>query len=333
LFFSLSLPQRQAIDNLIDLSIKSEDLNYNGIWLGDHYFNRNIFVALGLISRSTNQILLGTGVTNPFHYSAAILASTGCSLQELSNGRFRMGIGTGDTQTLLEEGISKPSALLRTMVNNIEFIRKLSSGISVKNQSNEIDGSMPATINYAGKHTAFPVMLGALGNRMIEIAARYCDGVLINSSNKDDIQRATRIVMKIREEYNLSTKFQIVPFTLVEVKPEGKQPSEFIKSIIAKIVSDLPSKYISDHDLSKETILKINNALIHRDTGKIMDLIDQRLVDMFSITGTMDEVVERLLEFEGTNFISEIVIGGTGYPGNFSGFIEDISHHLPLKDD
>ena len=228
MLFSLSLPQRQTIDNIVALGVKSEELNYNGIWLGDHYFNRNVFITLGLLSRSTDRILLGTGVTNPFHLSPAMLASTGCSLQELSNGRFRMGIGTGDTRSLLDEGITKPPDLLRVMANHIKFMKRLSSGISLKNPSQENAGSMPAMINYAGKKTIFPVMLGALGTRMIELAAKCCDEIETGGSGlmtwqspkiiRDLSLDGIKVITKMCKENNLISHLHCCGFEKELVK-------------------------------------------------------------------------------------------------------------------
>src|SRR5215471_9201714 len=55
------------------------------------------YVALALAARATENLRLGTGVTNPLTRHPAATAAAVASIQVASNGRASLGIGRGDS--------------------------------------------------------------------------------------------------------------------------------------------------------------------------------------------------------------------------------------------
>lgn len=96
----------------------AEDNGFSNIWITDHYNNRDVWTTLAVLSMMTNKISLGTGVTNPYTRSAAIIASSIASINELSGGRAILGIGPGDKATFDKMGIDwdKPLSRVRESV-------------------------------------------------------------------------------------------------------------------------------------------------------------------------------------------------------------------------
>ncbi|MHA2330826.1 MAG: LLM class flavin-dependent oxidoreductase [Candidatus Hodarchaeales archaeon] len=330
LLFSLSLPQRQDIPSIMKLAIKAETLGYHGIWLGDHYFNRNIFTGLGMITKITQNILLGTGVTNPFHITPAMLASAGATLQELSGNRFRMGIGTGDTQSLLAEGITRPRGLPTFMKEVVEGIKNLAKGEEALFFSHKEGNGKVAKLNYAGAETSFPIYLGVLGSKMMNVAIQCCEGMLVNSSNKQDIKRAEKLLKQSSDKGLTVNNFQIIPFTLVEVVKRNKEASNILKGMITKIVSDLPMNYLQNLDGIDQSIKAIKYLVNKQKYPEAANKIDQDLIERFSIIGSIEDITERLLDYQRIKGVNEVVIGGPGIPGNFEGFINEMQKYLPF---
>src|SRR5258708_6667229 len=85
-------------------------LGFDHLWLTDSPLHaRNCYSYLTLAAGRTPRLLLGTAVTNPATRHPAITAAAAATVDEISGGRFALGIGTGD-RPLLALG-RKPSTL------------------------------------------------------------------------------------------------------------------------------------------------------------------------------------------------------------------------------
>ncbi|MFQ6075845.1 MAG: LLM class flavin-dependent oxidoreductase, partial [Candidatus Bathyarchaeia archaeon] len=73
----------------------ADELGFDYAWVSSQFFNRNAFVTLTYASTITKRIKLGTGVVNPYFRHPSMLAQGAASLNEVSNGRAVLGIGSG----------------------------------------------------------------------------------------------------------------------------------------------------------------------------------------------------------------------------------------------
>lgn len=79
---------RQAVA----LAQAAEGLGFDGYWVTE--IDRDPFVGLALVAAGTRRIAFGTSVAIAFARSPVVLAATSWGLEELSGGRFELGLGT-----------------------------------------------------------------------------------------------------------------------------------------------------------------------------------------------------------------------------------------------
>jgi 5,10-methylenetetrahydromethanopterin reductase len=92
------------------MAAEIEDLRFDHLWLTDSSLHaRNCYAELTLAAEVTHRVTLGTAVTNPITRHPAITAAAAATVDEISGGRFVLGIGAGD-RPLLALG-SRPSSL------------------------------------------------------------------------------------------------------------------------------------------------------------------------------------------------------------------------------
>lgn len=152
-----------------------EKLGYSNLWCTDSSLHaRNVYSYLTMAALESSSLLLGSAVTNPLTRHPAITASAMATIDDVSDGRAILGIGSGD-RPLLALGM-KPCKLAE-LEDAISDIRRLWTGEVVTHRSTcyELDG---AHMRFPSRPD-LPVYISASGPRSLELAGRVADGVLI----------------------------------------------------------------------------------------------------------------------------------------------------------
>src|SRR5918994_2531446 len=111
---SLRLNNDVGVDEFVELARLAESLGFDQIWLSNDLFFRSAPVVLAAAATATSAIRLGTCVLNPYSMHPAEIAMTAATLQELSRGRFLLGLAAGAEDFLRWAGIERPSPIRRT---------------------------------------------------------------------------------------------------------------------------------------------------------------------------------------------------------------------------
>jgi F420-dependent oxidoreductase-like protein len=97
----LTLPYTDHVPRelVVQFVQEADRLGYDAVWLPEAY-GWDAFTALTQLACATERIGLATGIVNVFSRSPALIAQTAGSLDEISNGRFRLGLGTSGHQVV-----------------------------------------------------------------------------------------------------------------------------------------------------------------------------------------------------------------------------------------
>jgi 5,10-methylenetetrahydromethanopterin reductase len=158
-----------------EMATEIEGLEFDHLWLTDSSLHaRNCYAYLTLAAGATRRLTLGTAVTNPITRHPAITAAAAATVDEISHGRFVLGIGAGD-RPLLALG-SRPSSLA-SLRSAIGAIRDLWRGDHV---SIEDDGFrlVDAHLRFVAR-ADIPVYVSASGPKTLEMAGAIADGVIL----------------------------------------------------------------------------------------------------------------------------------------------------------
>ena len=94
---------------LLDMTCAIEDLGFDSVWVGEHLIYRwedrpargpwEAWIMLAAIAASTSRIELGPLVACTNFHNPALLAKQAATIDELSGGRFILGLGAGWNET------------------------------------------------------------------------------------------------------------------------------------------------------------------------------------------------------------------------------------------
>ena len=177
---SLGISHREPISHTVEVVRNAQRLGFDSAWIADVQLSmKDAYVALALCAVNTSSILLGTGVTNPITRHPTTIANGFTALNEVSNGRAIIGIGTGWTG-VYSIGL-KPAkiAFLEASINNINT---LCEGGEVEGA----DGKPYRLVTATGK---IPVFVAANQPLILAMCGRVADGVILMGGANEEFTR------------------------------------------------------------------------------------------------------------------------------------------------
>lgn len=175
--FGLSIPLNGVtLTESVELARRAEDLGYTDIWSAE-VNGSDGFTPLMAAAAGTRQLRFGVAVAPAYTRPPALLAMTCASMQELTGGRFWLGIGSSSNIIVsrwMGLGFEKPLTRVR---ETVEALRAALTGekVSYKGDTVRMEdfrlGLAPMQV---------PVMLAALGPKMCRLAGEMGDGVMLN---------------------------------------------------------------------------------------------------------------------------------------------------------
>lgn len=148
--------------------------------------NHDPFIPLGLAAMDTTRLRLGTAIAIGFARTPMTLANVGYDLQEISEGRFTLGLGSQirpHIQRRYSMPWSKPAARMREMVLGIRAVWDAFDGLTDLDFRGEFyTHTLMTPVFNPGPHRfgRAPIHVAGVGPRMIEVAAEVADGLILH---------------------------------------------------------------------------------------------------------------------------------------------------------
>jgi probable F420-dependent oxidoreductase len=148
----------------------AEQVGFTDGWPGE-VAGHDGFTPVVVAAMATERMRVGTGVVNAFTRGPAVLAQHAASLQQLSRGRFALGIGSS-SNVIVERWNGIPFERPRTRVREtVEFLRAALAGERAGPGRFKLDQPPEQPV---------PIVIAALRERMLQTAGELGDGAFVN---------------------------------------------------------------------------------------------------------------------------------------------------------
>ena len=148
----------------------AEDAGYTDGWPGE-VAGHDGFTPVALAATATERMRLGTGVVNVFTRGPSVLAQHAASMQQMSGGRFVLGIGSS-SNVIVERWNGIPFERPRTRVREtVAFLRAALAGERAGEGGFKLE--LPP-------EQPVPIVIAALRERMLQTAGELGDGAFVN---------------------------------------------------------------------------------------------------------------------------------------------------------
>jgi alkanesulfonate monooxygenase SsuD/methylene tetrahydromethanopterin reductase-like flavin-dependent oxidoreductase (luciferase family) len=180
-----------------ELARMAESHGFGCAWAGEAN-NKDPTVMLAAVAAVTTRMKIGSAVYHILGRTPATLALQAVGLDELSGGRFVLGIGSSNPTIAKWHGTDLDHPLARVR-EYIEIVKSAMEGKKLKFDGKffSAHGFKMAFETSGGK---IPIYLAAFGPKMSRLAGELTEGVLINMANPVEVRRIAKQVRRGAEE-------------------------------------------------------------------------------------------------------------------------------------
>jgi probable F420-dependent oxidoreductase len=278
--FGITIKPDMTVDRIVALTRQAEAAGFEYGWIFDsHVLWLEPYPMLTLMATNTKKMRLGTCVTNPATRDITVTSSLFATLNLISGGRMQLGIGRGDSSRRV---LGKRPVTSLQLEQAIKAFRDLTGG-----NETEYEG-LTARLTWATGGVP-PVWVAGYGPKVLELAGRIADGVILQFADPDLIAWCVGFVKKGAEAAGRDpAKIEIMSAAPVWVSDDvgvGRERVRWFPALVSNHVVDLVSRY------KPEELPPALTSYI-RDRGQY-DYLHHCEVDSSNRNFVSDEVTDR----------------------------------------
>jgi 5,10-methylenetetrahydromethanopterin reductase len=291
---------------------RTEELQFQGgFWFAEayHWFRKYGYEARGAVAclaaavMETKTIPIGWGIGSPYLRHPTIQASEACALDELSGGRFIMGMGAGKVGINYTEVDLADEPPVKVHRESIEIFRSVVSGAAFSYRGDIYSSEMPgiaAEQRYHRDH--IPVYIGGTGPGMQRLAGQMADGLLLPGLTSPGFVQIAR--NNIADGFSKAGRSQTNDFPLggvilCSVARDGDKARHAARRSAAIYVVNKVKNIKNDEILSSSGITDTELAPLREriaaGNDDLTDLVTDDMLRKFAVVaGAPDEALEIL---------------------------------------
>jgi 5,10-methylenetetrahydromethanopterin reductase len=114
----------------VELAVCAEAAGFASLWFAENPFGRGVLPAAAACAMATQRIGIGIGVFNPYNRHPTLMAMEIGALDQLAQGRARLGIGSGIASATQRMGL-RSDLPLAAVHDAIAIVRAMLAGENV----------------------------------------------------------------------------------------------------------------------------------------------------------------------------------------------------------
>lgn len=174
--FSLRLNNDRSVAEYLPLAQVAEVAGFHQFWVSDDLFLRSAPVILAAVAQATARIEIGTCILNPYTIHPAEIAMMAATLDELSHGRFNLGLSSGSAEFLKWIDIA-PEKPRSAVIESVRAINRLLAGKRAPLSGEFLRWTNEAYLRFQPRRRV-PIYLGAMSPNMLRAIGEVADGGL-----------------------------------------------------------------------------------------------------------------------------------------------------------
>lgn len=252
------------------------------------------FVSLAAIALATTRLHVGSSLCNPYTRNPALIASAALALHDLSRSKAIIGLGVGSAYLLEKIGLPNWVSPYATLKNAVTVIRRLLEGETVTFESGVFKLN---AVKLSKSKIRLPIYVGARGPRLLDLAGRIADGVLLATRANEQLPPVIQLVKKGASAAGRSLKSIDMTNSLVistdEDRPKARRAARLT---CAYIIAWASSEAVEAVGIKSRDRARVAEALAKGREEEAAAAVTDLMIDKYTISGTPGDCVERCMD-------------------------------------
>ena len=293
-----------------------EDAGFESCWAAET--THTAFIQVAVAAQATSKIKCGTSIALAFPRSPTITAMTASDIDELSGGRFILGLGT-QVKRINEERFSvkfeHPVPKLKEYAHAMRVVWAANRGDDVTFEGEFYKVTRPV---FGSKRQPaprdVPIYFAAVGKFMARACGEVADGLLghplaspkyLTEVIRPEIEKGADKAGRKPDECNLTAS------PLISISDDSDLARRELKLQIAFYSTTRTYTAILELHGKADIVPDLRAAFEAKDKDRMVELIDDELCDAIGCAGTAAEVRDKVKQWEG--IADRIVVSGPWY--------------------
>ena len=285
---------------VLQLAELAEDLGYDSIWIPEAWAYEQ-FQLLTEIACRTKRIKLATGIANVFSRSAGLLAMSIATLDEISEGRAILGLGTSGKLVVENfHGVPYKKPLTR-LKDTIHIVRALLAGQRLEPEMTTLFDARHFKLEMTPRRADIPIYVASLQDKAIrEVVGGAADGWVPTFWPYRHLSDGIALLAEGARAAGKDPKsIDVAPFVAVIPFDDQNMARSFVKPLVAFYIGGMGTYY---HALFcrygfQENADRVRELYNSGDRKQAAAAVSDELIDAIAICGPAGYCREQLQDW------------------------------------
>jgi 5,10-methylenetetrahydromethanopterin reductase len=315
---ALYLQDAHDLRDGLDYVRYAEERGFEAVWQAESRLVRDAIVPMAAYAAVTERIKVGSGVINNWTRNIGLLAATFLTLDDLAPNRVICGIGAWWDPLARNVGIERRKPLT-AMRETVEVLRRLLNmeRVTFHGEFHHVEGIELDVVHGRREPRNVPIMIGATGDKMLELTGEIADGVVLNYCVPPEYNdRALELLEKGARKSGRSLKDLDRPQLVVcSVDRDRDRAIDTTRELLTQYLAQQPH-IAKASGVSQDVVNEIQSILgwpaTKEQIQRAKHLVPEDLIHRITASGTPEEARTKVNEYRKHGATSPILypVGG-----------------------
>ena len=300
---AMYLQDKHEIREGMEYAKYAEARGFEAVWQAESRLVRDAIVPMAAYAAVTSKIKVGSGVINNWTRNIGLLAATFLTLDDLAPNRIICGIGAWWDPLAKNVGIERKKPL-KAMRETIEVMKQLLAmkRVTYHGEFHHVQGIELDVVHGRREPRHVPIMIGATGDAMIELAGEIADGVVLNYCVPPEynIEAMKHLEIGAKKAGRKLEEIDRPQLVVCSVDKDHKRAVQAAKELLTQYIAQQPH-IAKASGTPEEMVKKIQSTLGWPATKEqihaAMQFVPDDLIERITASGTPDEVRKKVDEY------------------------------------
>ena len=285
---------------------EAERLGYDSVWTAEAY-GSDAATILGWIAAQTVRIRIGSGIFQMPGRSAAMTAMTAATLDQLSDGRMLLGIGSSGPQVAEGWHGQRFAQQIQRTREYVAVVRMALARERVQFDGETItlplpDGpGKPLKLTIAPVQERVPIYLAAIGPNNTKLAGEIADGWLPTLFSPEHVAEFRPLLQEGADRVGRSLDgFDIAPVVNMLISDDAEMARNTVRGYLALYIGGMGSRdknfynaLVARYGFEQEA-KEVQDLYLEGKKEEAMARLSDELIDTVTLVGPKEHVRERV---------------------------------------